>query len=179
MPYFRFRWLDNDLLGYFPDRVAEFISRISALLEEEEYWIRDVKPSNTHSPLVLPQTTFSAHRAVRNVWDLAAEAAGNDRIKGAALAIQSFQQHHGHKMDSGQRAWADTGGRAFDYSGQRHGTAPFPRSWKYSYAIPPGFHFDVTAINGREFSITDSVGVRHTAAARGYFNVDPHGSVRV
>ncbi len=72
----------------------------------------------------------------------------------------------------------DQRGRIFDEDGERHGVAPFPRGWKYSYRIEAGFHFDITSSDGRRFVVSDAIGMRNRVGAGAHLNMDPHGHVR-
>ncbi len=50
------------------------------------------------------------------------------------------------------------------------------RRWKFTYRLSPGFHFDVSHVAGRRFTLTDAHGER--LSFEEYSNVDAHGYVR-
>jgi hypothetical protein len=79
----------------------------------------------------------------------------------------------------GARVWVDSDSKAFDHRGARHGVAPFPRAWKFSYQVVPGFHFDVSSRVSRAFCVHASDGRRHDVLGSRHLNIDPHGWVRV
>lgn len=178
LPYFRFRWLQNSLLSSLPANIGDFVTRLSDVLLEEERWASAVRPSDERSPLLLPESSFAAASIVRTAWTVAASASSQEEIEKAARAVEEFQRWHWRRYGAGRRAWLDIGGRVFDDTGARHGRAPFPRSWKYSYQVSDGFHYDVTSGDGREFHLLDRYGQRHRVLTAGHINVDPHGYVR-
>src|SRR5918992_2493778 len=75
--------------------------------------------------------------------------------------------------------WVDGNDCVFDHTGPRHGTAPFPRNWKYSYRMEDGFHYDVCDRNQRAFQIADQSNTVHRIKSSGYINLDAHGHARV
>ena len=68
-PYFRFRWFDHLLLKCLgsPDPTA-FVEKLASDLAEECEWAVRVKPSNTNSPLLLPESSFEPTRRHRDLW---------------------------------------------------------------------------------------------------------------
>src|SRR5215510_12610225 len=64
------------------------------------------------------------------------------------------------------------------HTGPLHGITPSPRGRKYSFAIPQGFHYDVTTTHGRAFTLWDPLGTECSADDGGHLSVDPHGYVR-
>jgi hypothetical protein len=182
-PYFRFRWFDHLLLKYLgsPDP-TQFVRKLAAELVEECEWAVRVRPSDINSPLLLPECSFEAGRKHRDLWRHASAYGDIQNIMGAEKAIRGFRSAHHRKLSfqsfSSTYKWVDERDRIYDQSGERHGMAPFPRGWKYSYKIEPGFHFDVTHVDDRQFSLTDANGNFNHVKAGGYLNVDPHGYVR-
>lgn len=176
-PYFRVRWLDGLLLKSIPHSMDTFFDEINRILDEESEWIATVKPSDESSCLLLPQCAFLANTAVRHIWG-AADESGIVRIKMAAQACQRFNLMHWISGKGGARNWIDGDGRIFDHRGARHGIAPFPRFWKYSYQIGTGFHYDVTSREARSFHIDDARNTRHSVSGIGHLNIDAHGYVR-
>ena len=176
-PYFRSRWIEPTLLKLIPHQINRFFQEISAYLSEEAVWIDRVKPRDESCCLLLPGCTFTARNDVRHVWSAASEA-GIERIKLAARAVERFSAVHWLPQKSGSRGWTDEDGRVFDHRGARHGIAPFPRMWKYSYQTPVGFHFDVTSRQSRPFYVQDLNGWRHNERGPNHINIDCHGYVR-
>src|SRR6266496_4327721 len=157
-PYFRFAWINNALLAHFPHRVPEFVAGLNLLLEQEETWASLVRPTHTDSPLLLPACSFvTAHDTL---WSRVEEFGDLLMIRAAARAVDAFRADHWRPTTAGPRRWVDDGFLIFDHSGPRHGTAPFPRSWKYSFRIPDGFHYDVSSARSREFGFSDASDVR-------------------
>jgi hypothetical protein len=176
-PYFRMRWIDQTLLRLIPHSLNEFFEIINRFLGEELEWAETVKPRDESYCLLLPQCAFSAEAKVAHLWTAATEA-GIERVRLAARASKKFETTHWLPRNSGPRAWIDTNGRVFDHRGARHGLAPFPRGWKFSYQVVPGFHFDVTSNFSRPFHVDAVDGRRHAAIVDAHINIDPHGYVR-
>jgi hypothetical protein len=179
-PYFRLRWLDHTILKLIPHRMPEFFLVMNIVLDEELRWIETVKPSDESACLLLPEGSFSPEKAVKHLWEAATQP-GIERIRLAADVSQRFKAMHwlpSTKGNNSQRAWIDAEGRIFDHRGQRHAAAPFPRSWKFSYQIMKGFHYDVTSRNSRPFHVYASDHKRHAALGHEHINIDPHGYVR-
>jgi hypothetical protein len=177
VPYFRLRWLPHTLLKLIPHQVNNFFGVINQFLSEELEWIETVKPRGESCSLLLPQCSFSAAAGVGHLWTAATEA-GIERIRLAARVREQFESTHWSARRNGARAWTDVDGRVFDHRGPRHGVAPFPRGWKFSYEVVVGFHFDVTSRDSRAFHVVASDGHRHAAREDGHINIDPHGYVR-
>jgi hypothetical protein len=179
--YFRFRWFNYEHLKWLtspaPGRFAE---SLAVTLSEELEWAARVKPSGLGSPLLLPETVFKPEGKHQRMWRYARAYGDMQNVIGAEKAIKAFQLTHHRKVEfqglSKQR-WIDDGDRIFGQDGPWHGVAPYPRNWKYSYKIEPGFHFDVTHLDGRKFSVQDSTGRTFSVKVGSYINVDPHGYV--
>lgn len=181
--HFRFRWLDNALLYFLGDQFQEFVIRFNDVLQEEEFWSEKVKPSDSRSPLLLPKMSFDARHPQGEIWAMSEQYGEIGNIAAAATALEKFRDAYWNsttpeRHHAGGRRWIDSSDRVFDHSGARHGAAPFPRNWKYSYKIEEGFHFDVSDRNGRGFSVIDYSNSRHVCSENGYINIDPHGHVR-
>ena len=177
-PYFRVRWIERTLLRLIPHSMDQFFEAINEFLREEFEWINTVKPHDESCCLLLPDCAFSAAADVRHLWTAAAEA-GIERIRLAASASERFKLRHWLPHKDGSRGWIDSDDRVFDHRGARHGVAPFPRAWKLSYRVVPGFHFDVTSRVSRAFHIHAFDGRRHAVSPPGHSNIDPHGYVRI
>lgn len=177
VPYFRFRWLDNGLLELFPHSVDCFIEKMNSDLRKEESWIEEIKPSSVGSALLLPISSFDCEDHLEKMWQLASHAADEDTMREILRKLTEFKESHHRPVEGGPRCWVDIRERIFDHRGPWHGTAPFPRSSKYSFSIPDGFHYDVTAAHGRRFRLVDYMGEYYAAGAGDHINVDPHGWV--
>ena len=177
-PYFRVRWVERTLLKLIPHSMDQLFEAINEFLSEELEWINTVKPHDESCCLLLPESAFSAAADVRHLWTAAAEA-GVERIRFAARASERFKCRHWLPHQNGSRGWIDSDDRVFDHRGARHGVAPFPRAWKFSYQVVPGFHFDVTSRVSRAFHVHAFDGRRHAVSQPGHINIDPHGYVRV
>jgi hypothetical protein len=180
-PYFRVRWLDHKILKSIPHRFEDFFGAIKAVLTEEQVWEETVKPQDESSCLLLPSCSFNAKKSVSHLWE-AASRAGIERIRLSAETCRKFKETHWlpdtRSRNSG-RAWIDESNIIFEHRGQRHALAPFPRSWKFSYEVVAGFHYDAQSLNDRPFNLVAGDGIRHTAPALGHVNIDPHGVVLV
>jgi len=185
-PYFRFRWFDHGLLRFLgsPDP-SPFVNQLASDLAEESSWSDRVKPSALNSPLLLPECAFEVFDKHCDLWRLACSYGDTNNINGAEKAIHTFRNFYRRGIEFKgvrQHKWIDRQDRIFDEAGERHGIAPFPRGWKYSYQIEDGFHFDVTSSTGRSFFVSDADGARIRARIRvggcPYLNMDPHGCVR-
>ena len=185
--YFRFRWFDHNFLSHLnnPDP-APFVDHLIADLEEEVQWSARVQPDSLSSALLLPESSFSCDARHAGLWSKATRYGSNDSVTAAEKAIESFKKYHYRRvLVSGkgssphpQHKWADERRLVFDDKGERHGIAPSPRNWKYSYPIEDGFHYDVTHVDKKSFSLVDALGDRHSAITGSHLNLDPHGYVR-
>lgn len=179
VPYFRFRWCDQlvSKLNHLatPDP-GPFLTQFAADLAEEEQWTLRVKPADMGSPLLLPECSFDAGTPHRDLWRHARSYGDPNTVEGAEKAIREFERIYLRKSVHYQ--WVDRRDLVYGRNGPRHADAPFPRGWKYSYRLPPGFHFDVTQTEKRKFYLFDAEGLRHSAVSGGYINIDPHGYVR-
>jgi hypothetical protein len=177
--FFRFRWLDSAALTLIPHSMEEFIRRLSAILAEELLWHNIVRPIDVTSSLLLPECAFTAQAEVAGMWRAAKDYGSEDRIRAAQKGLRAFELAHKAQVPSHGRRWVDATGRVFDYGGARHGQhVPFPRNWKYSYGIPSGFHYDVTSLYERVFSIVDHSGINYEVRADAHINIDAHGYLR-
>lgn len=175
--YFRVRWIEPKQLKMIPHAMQEFLDDIAQVLSEELEWESKVKPQDESCCLLLPECGFTADRHVKHVWTSAGES-GAERIRSAARAVENFWTAHWKVYRNGERKWIDREGRVFDHLGPRRGrAAPFPRSWKFSYPLPPGFHFDVESRTSRAFAVDAAGGTRLSVSAGKHVNMDPHGYV--
>ena len=151
---------------------CEFQAAVNSTLLFEESWRRLVRP-DIDSPLLLPETAFTADPSVSTVWSRARRVDQlRDRIDAVEKALARFRTIH-RKRDG----WHDKSRLVFN-SGPRHGGHELPdwRSRKLTCQLPLGFHFDVRHEQQRRFQIADQEGKRRRFVV--YSNVDPHGFVR-
>lgn len=178
-PYFRFRWLHNSAMSLY-GKPSQFVDFVNSILEEEEVWIQKVRPSDERSPLLLPEPCFAVPHPLRLMWSEAAEYGSTERYEAIERRVEEFRDAHWYQVTSGARQWKDARSLVFSRADlrQRHGAAPHPRGFKYSYAIPEGFHYDVTHEHGSKFKLIDMEGKEHRLSANGYINIYPHGYAR-
>ena len=178
VPAFRFRWLPGEWLSLPYPTPIEFISRVNELLIDEEDWRARVQPKDQTSPLLLPQMTFST--ALSDIWDMAARYGAGNNL-GCENRLQAFHQRHWKQHANGHYArksyWTDDHLRVFDHTGAAHAAAPLERSWKFSYRIPEGFHYDLRQAQGRKFIARGAISERQVEND-GYINIDPYGYFR-
>ncbi|HEX4004816.1 MAG TPA: hypothetical protein VHX60_01450 [Acidobacteriaceae bacterium] len=183
-PYFRFRWFDHALLAILDTPYpAQFVAALASVLEQENEWAQRIKPSTDSDALLLPERCFRCSVAHSDMW-LKSEAYGSeDSVPAAEKAIAAFAQKYHQRIQFQtyghpprlQTKWMDDRRLVFDENGARHGIAPPPRAWKYSYRIEDGFHFDVSKVNRDAFKIADIEGREHNIQANGYLNMEVHG----
>lgn len=174
VPHFRVRWLASDI---FLAQSQEMVDLTQAAVEEEAEWIARVLPADEKHALVLPAIfDTSCKDGAMTIWERAATWGDESLIKAAERLVGRFNSVHRKR---GQICH-DGRGLAWNHAGQRHGGIPVPRNWKFSLKLPDGFHFDVAYPAPKEYSITDAVGVRHTASKgpTHHLNIDAHGHVR-
>jgi hypothetical protein len=186
-PYFRFRWFDHTTLHAFdtPDS-SPFVTLLSSVLTEEFEWAERVKPRSHSDALLLPEPCFACSSAHYQMWSKAKAYGATDSVPAAEKAISGFEHTYNQRIQfqtygqppRSQYKWMDDRRLVFDENGPRHGIAPVPRAWKYSYRLEDGFHYDVSKQNRAEFKITDVEGRIHSVVNNGYINLEAHGYVR-
>jgi hypothetical protein len=186
-PFFRFRWFDHALLPLLnnPDP-ASFVDATVAVLEEEQEWEDRVMPTELSHALVLPEPCFKCSSALGGMWQKAEAYGAADSVPAAERAIAAFERQYHPRIQFQTRGqpprqqtkWMDARSLVFDEIGARHGAPPGPRSWKLSYRLVDGFHYDISKQNKDRFEIADAAGVTHKVGNDGYINIDAHGYVR-
>ena len=137
-------------------------------------------------PLVLPEPCFKCSSALDEMWQKAESYGAADSVPAAERAITAFEREYHQRIQFQTRGqalrqqtkWMDTRGLVFDENGARHGAPPVPRSWKLSYRLIDGFHYDISKLSGDRFEIVDQAGAIHRVVKDGYINIDAHGYVR-
>ncbi len=187
--YFRFRWIDlTPLWSISTEDPWPFLDMLLRVIAEEDQWATRVRPQTLDSALMLPGSSFRCCSPHEQMWRRAMSYGDPDCVPSAEKAIRAFENAYYRRVEfqkvgesrRAQRKWVDDINLVFHDKGERHGVAPPPRDWKYSYYILPGFHFDVTQVDRLAFALTDAEGVRHEVPSKDHpkhINVDPHGFV--
>jgi hypothetical protein len=185
-PYFRFRWFDHTVIRALdtPNPIP-FVSLLSLTLSEELKWAEQVKPASHSDALLLPKPCFGCSGDHSQMWSKAEAYGSTDSVPAAQRAVTAFENQYNKRIQfqtygqppRSQYKWMDDRRIVFDENGARHGIAPVPRAWKYSYRVEDGFHYDVSKHNQAEFVITDAEGRSHSVTKNGYINIEIHGYV--
>ena len=167
---YRAIWLPRELLGQYG--TSAFYVAIDQALVFEESWRASVRPT-VDSPLLLPETAFSAEPSVRDAWSRARKVERRrDSLDAVMKVIDRFRKVH-RKRDG----WHGSNHLVFRRD-TPHGGRCLPewRSRKLTCQFPSGLHFDVRDDRGRFFHVWSQDGT--TREFKTYTNVDPHGFVR-
>ena len=139
----------------------EFRTAVDEVLVFEECWRDRIRPY-INSPLLLPETAFSAQHSVREVWSRSRNVSqGRDSLDAVQNAIFRFRDIHRQ-----HGAWHDTNQMVFAHAATPHGS-PGLLPWqdrKLTCHLPPGFHFDVAHFAVADFRCTIGTG-RYTGSA--------------
>ena len=168
---YRATWLTRPLSKKYGE--PEFTGAIDDILAFEECWRARIRPGLS-SPLLLPETAFSAQSSVSNVWDRARTIhAARDSLDAIENALNRFRTEHRRRT-----GWHDSNQLVFARDTASHGGYRL-EPWRYkklTFQLPDGYHFDVTHLEGRRFSVLDQYEVSHRFSE--YTNIDPHGFIR-
>ncbi len=150
-----------------------FDEEIKNLLDFEDVWRKVIRPT-LNSPLLLPETAFSAQHSVTDMWRRSRNVSREkDDVQHVKDVAQRFRKHHSKR----KHRWQDTEGLTFsrrtDHGGMH---LPSCRRKKLTFNLPDGFHFDVRHDKGRPFFVNDERRGRHKFVK--YTNIDPHGYLR-
>ena len=183
-PYFRFRWINPNAVAVTGQRDFEpLIAELERAILEDEVWIASVKPKSTSSPLALPGGLFKAKGDLASLW-MRCEAYGDvGAIRATGALVDKFTVAYRRAIDTKKNEktpWLDHDDWVWKDDGEEHGAAPFPKNWKYSWAVPEKFHFDVMPKNARaKTHFVDIHGTSHKLPKDSkYMNVTVHGEVR-
>ena len=167
---YRVIWIPRELSRSYG--TEEFEGEISAVLQFEDRWRARIRPT-IDSPLLLPETAFSASGPVVDMWRRAMKVRrGRDGLDAVQKVVGRFKHHHRKET-----IWRDS--RELDFSrGPSHGGLHLPkrRRCKLTFNLPDGYHFDVRHRAGCPFRVSDEAGT--TRRFTEYTNIDPHGFVR-
>ena len=183
-PYFRFRWINPDVVVATGQRQFEpLIAELERAIAEEEVWIASVKPKNPASPLALPSKLFKAKGEFENLWTRSEGHGDIGAIRAVGTLIDKFTSTYRKAINTNKNEktpWLDENDWVWKDDGEEHGAAPFPKNWKYSWAVPEKFHFDVMPKNPKtKTHFTDIHGNNHKLPKGSkYMNVTVHGEVR-
>lgn len=175
----RFRWLKPQYLFDARTDIHLFIGAIRGEAKFEQDWRDAVELGDASSALLLPECSFRpiGHGEMWTLCRTAAPAsppvAATRFLDRAKDKIKEFTRVH-----RPEGVWQDSARIRFDGRGPRHGVAPDLWDWKFSWKVPPGFHFDVQHADARAFSLMLFGGRRVLVPTRGYRNVDCHGRLR-
>lgn len=166
----RLLWPNSQMAVYFG--TPGFHEFLQAIVEFEAEWRAKVRPHGLESPLFLPETHFEARTEDLNrLWERSYSVRKKkDDVRAIQTLANHFRRHHyraGHWRDAHDLLWR----RDASY----HGKAPPDRRWKYTFELPPGFHYDVTHAHGRGFYLADEFG--YSRRFLSHANVDCHGHV--
>lgn len=167
---YRAVWLPRKLSCQYGS--CEFLAAVNRALLFEECWRRRVRP-DIDSPLLLPETAFSAEPSVNELWSRARKVDQlRDRLDAVEKTVERFRNRH-RKRDG----WHDNSRLVFNH-GALHGGHELPgwRSRKLTCQFPPGFHFDMRHEQNRRFQVADQEGAMHRFVT--FSNADPHGFLR-
>ncbi len=163
-------WLDKPFSTQYGS--SNFREALNRLLEFEERWRQRLRPE-LNSPLLLPESAFTARASVQDTWRRVQDVAvGQDSIDAVGESVQRFAREHRKHS-----AWMDTRRLLFD-RGPLHGEHGLSswRKQKLGFSLPNGFHFDVKHDRKTRFRLPDQDGTQREFNL--YTNVDPHGFLR-
>lgn len=166
----RVSWLPRELSHRYGQ--TAFFAAVDDTLAYEECWRTKIRPQ-IDSPLLLPETAFSAQHSVADVWNRSRDMHRRKDLSDVQKAISRFRKIHRHRG-----TWRDTNQLVFSRSSVPHGShclLPW-QDKKFTFRIPRGFHFDVSHSRGGNFRVLDRDGNMWQFSQ--YANVDPHGFLR-
>lgn len=175
----RFLWSDEEHAESFG--TAAFNDRLAEILQVENVWREQVRPRDVRSPLMLPQNRFLVGVGFNEMWpraDRARDAGEIERVRGLVDRFRGeyYKRHQDSKYDGAAYISPDDLAFKFPHPDEYHGTrTPWKHCHKYTFLIPPGFHYDVGHRDERRFNIEGDGGPVPVAK---YINVDPYGSLR-
>ncbi len=166
----RLVWMERDSLGYYGS--AKYTKMIEDHLDFERRWRDKLRPRGVDAAGILPERSFSPKKS-KDMWSrMRSIHLSKDDLERVSTLVRHFRESH----YSGGR-WEDNRGLQFKVASDRHGSNPPYGSFKFTYRLPEGFHYDVRGnVGNRGFTIEDAEGQSHHF--RRYTNIDPHGSIR-
>jgi len=183
-PYFRFRWINPSVIALAGQRQFEpLIAALERAIQEDDVWISSVKPTAPASPLALPSKLFKAKGEFEHLWERSEGYGDIGAIRAVGALIGKFTTTYRKSIDTKgneKTPWVDQDGWVWKDGGDEHGSAPFPKNWKYSWCVPERFHFDVMPKDPKtKTHFIDIHGNSHKLPRDSkYINVTVHGEVR-
>ncbi len=166
----RLVWMERDTLRYFgSDMYTEMIEKHIGF---ERKWRDMLRPQGVDAPGLLPECSFSPKKH-HDLWSrIRTVRLNKDDLYRVYRISQRFREvHYGRGM------WQDKRGLQFKVAPAYHGSNPPYGSFKFSYRVPDGFHYDVRAAIARNgFTVRNSEG--DVRRFHSYTNIDCHGSIR-
>ena len=166
----RLVWMTRDTLGHYgSDMYTEMIEKHLAF---ESRWRDMLRPQGVDAAGLLPESSFSPKR-YKDMWSrMRSVHLTKDNLERVFMLIRRFRDTH---YASGR--WEDNRGLQFKAASARHGSNRRYGSFKFTYGLPEGFHYDVSGNTAnRGFTIVDAEGQSHQFHS--YTNIDYHGSIR-
>ena len=166
----RLVWMARDTLQYYGSNM--YTSMIENHLDFECRWRDMLRPQGVDAGGLLPEGSFSPKR-YEDMWSrMRSVHLNKDNLERVFILVRRFRDTH-----YGSGRWEDSRGLEFKAASARHGSNPPFGSFKFTYRLPEGFHYDVSGnMASRSFTIKDAGGQSHQF--RRYTNIDPHGAIR-
>lgn len=166
----RLIWMNRDSISNYGS--DGFTKELESLIEFENIWRKDLMPQGVDAPHLLPESTFTPVN-YGDIWlRVRLVTSSRDDVDRIVSRLGHFRLSHYRKG-----VWKDDNSLEFRVAADKHGLFDQHGHRKFSFTVPPGFHYDVThEIPHRGFSVTDYTGANHWRSDR--VNVDCHGSVR-
>lgn len=166
----RLLWMTRKSLKFFGS--TKYTEMIKQYLNFERQWRDMLRPRGFDAPGLLPECSFSPKR-YDDMWSrIRSIHLNKDDMERVFALIRRFRQTH---YNNGY--WVDSRGLQFTVASEFHGSNPPYGSFKFTFKLPEGFHYDVRGTSpNRDFTIRDVQGQYHRFHK--YTNVDCHGSIR-
>jgi hypothetical protein len=167
----RVMWMDRSYLRVYG--TPKFDDYIQAVSDFESEWRLSLRPLAVKDALMLPECAFVAASEVRELWRRSQVVSpSRDNIPAVTKLAEKFSAAHLRAA-----TWIDEREKCFSYAGKRHADHVVDAlTWKFTFKIPDGFHFDVKNQRDRAFNITNHAG--DTFRFNKYTNCDCHGVLR-
>ena len=150
----RLIWLDRKTLSFYG--TPSFTKLLESIADFESEWRDKIRPRGLDSPLILPNTSFRARSGFQDCWTRAQRIrSGRGNLDELAELLRRFRP--AHRFGD---CWRDGDNIEFRHDHGHHGSHPPLRNrWKFTMAVPVGFHYDVRhRTRKRAFSIRDDRG---------------------
>jgi hypothetical protein len=142
----------------------------------DEDWLGKIAPKDLRHALLLPPKCFATNKNTDLYWNRC-DAYSEPKIAEAEAILKVVEKEH-RRPDGQSRSWMDARKLRYRFDSSKHGRTLADRdgfkSYRFCYEVPPGFHYDVTDENGKQFSIQID-GQYHEVS---HCNISPWGHVR-